>query len=665
MQIGKFQLNHLVEKNNEQNKFITIQLNRQPLLKVDLQHKNFQEELNMLFKNSRKPTLIPKDFHSRYLNLRDSIQSQLNFHQQLKQIRHTQLIFYNRTYLQIYTLYNYYYQEYQERRIKDRDFALIRIFRSEHKLTLIDFGFTYLQKQLPKKPWQSFITIRSQINGQNVINTLLAGKIKWEEVRDFISIYFDLNEIDQSWLENYSDRNSKITRSNSIYAKQQTQTLSMIPQEIITLNQNSVRKASLYENSHKQNSRNSTLMQTRIISFGNQQIEHFQKLDNLQVLDLVQQIDIVDCFKLIRFVSRKAQYLSNYEKQRITKPLENQFEQKNESSPRKDSQNQLKQNKYKENQHQQQQINPNTNNLLMRQPQFKEVNLQMNNKIIKQIKKIKIYDLNQVKFKIKNKNIKVFVEPLPENYNNLNKFKRNQYENSQPIEPQITLILNLCLIIWGLSKLENLNQEEISPEKIAIIALKIQRLNNNNNLQNNRYLFKTPRDSRQMQYSFQNSPIENPYQKKQNPTIIQYQIELTDKNEIPSFCQDKQSMKNHKDVSQQQWKTINEDQIINQDQRAVVESVDEYYKQTRINKQNLFRLPLTSKTDKIAKEQGKIELQQNNYLKDNYQKQFKDNNSKESEMQIYYKKLKILRNQQKSRSISSSSKHQRNKGKIK
>lgn len=49
----------------------------------------------------------------------------------------------------------------------------------------------------------------------------------------------------------------------------------------------------------------------------------------------------------------------------------------------------------------------------------------MINKTVKSIKKTKIYDLNQVELKIKNKNSKHFLEHLPENYNNLHKSKRN------------------------------------------------------------------------------------------------------------------------------------------------------------------------------------------------------------------------------------------------
>ncbi|CAD8113625.1 unnamed protein product [Paramecium sonneborni] len=128
MQIGKFQLDHLVEKKMNlylieaaDNKFFIILLNRKA-------NTNTQ----------RFPFKIPES---------EGFDSELiEFHKQLKQIRHRliiiqfQLIAYrvnyshSKTYLQIYILYNYYYQEYQERRIKER----FRINENFQKRTQID-----------------------------------------------------------------------------------------------------------------------------------------------------------------------------------------------------------------------------------------------------------------------------------------------------------------------------------------------------------------------------------------------------------------------------------------------------------------------------------------------------------------------------------------------
>ncbi|CAK91792.1 unnamed protein product (macronuclear) [Paramecium tetraurelia] len=768
MQIGKFKLDHLVEKNNEciiyrgsdqEDKFIIIQLNRQPLLKVELFNKHFQEELKMLFKYCQKPKIIPTDFPFQ-IPESETLDSELIEFPSIIEIHQTETHYYfilanclqgqilnqdvdhPKTFLQIYTLYDYYYQEYLEGKIKDRDFALMRIFRSQDKLTLIDFGFACLQKQLPKKPWQvklgelfnSLTQFKAKLKGKNLINTLLAGKIKWEEIRDFISISFGLNEIDQSLQENQSDRNSKITRQNSIHTKQQTQTLSMFPQEIITLNQNSSRKASPYNHSQKQQSRNSTMMQTRIISYGNQQKEHFQKIRQslspgfsatnrypcrlFQIEQNTQQPS-----PQARSVSRKAQHLSNNQKQPITKPLENQFEYRNRSTPREEiqyEQNQIQQligDQYLPIQEQQKQIQRKLISITTNQSQYEassyaptliqrgqslnekqDGQFQQNNHELRP-KSSRTQDQKQELKTLLRTSTRELQQP-----GQINKKSTQEYPANRTINYSDTQSLFDNLEIKQVRKPQSRRNSirKSSTNSIENIELSNgstanqQRLIINNNLQNNRQMFKTPRDQRQMQYSFQNSPIENPHIKKQNPIMAQqyqdevqnfqqkskknsaeedndevcsyqpsfeqhqnksknqenvvliknnkqkdieiekyidnveqiqqnkqYQFQMSEKNEIPSFCQEKQKTNNQEIISQQQ-RTQNEAQIIkspNQDQRITVESVDEYYKQPKIKKQNSFKLPPTPKTDKATKEQFKIELQQNNYLQDNQQKQ--------------------------------------------
>ncbi|CAD8118034.1 unnamed protein product [Paramecium sonneborni] len=771
MQIGKFKLDHLVEKNNEciiyrgsyqEDKFMILQLNRQPLMKVEIYNKHFQEELNMLFKYSRKPTIIPEDFPFE-IPESDGLDSDLIEFPQIVEINQTDSHYYfiltnclqgqlltqevdnPKTYLQIYTLYNYYYKEYQERRIKDRDFALMRIFRSENKLTLIDFGFANFQKQLPKKSWQiklgelfsHLCQSEAKIKGRNVINTLLAGKLKWEEVRDFITISFGLNDIDQSLQENLNEQNDRITRSNSIYTKQQTQTLSMFPQEIITLNQNSVRKASPYNNSHKQQSRNSTMMQTRIISYGNQQKEHFLKIRQslspgfsatnrfpcrlLQIDHSMQQQS-----PQIRSVSRKAQHLSIYEKQPITKPLENQFEYKNKSTPREHSQNHLNQiqqligDQYQPMQEQQKQIQRKLISITTNQSQYEQSSYTPT--IIQRGQSLN--EKQDGQFNQKNQDLRPkssrtqdqkqeFKTLLRASTRELQQPSQIQKKSNQEFPVNRTINYSDTQSLFDNLEIKQIRKPQSrrnSSRKNSTQSIEKIELSNcsaanqslliiNNNQDNNRQQFKTPKDQRQMQYSFQNSQIENQYLKKQNPTNLQqqpyeiqnfkqkpekinsdednsylgnyepsfeqrqtqpriqenieliknnklneieihkqfdneqqikqnnkqYQIEMKDQKEIPSFCKDQQQVKNYQ-INQK-------DEIIkstNQDQRIIVESLDGYQKQTRINKQNSSRLPPTPKNDQITKDQGKIDLQQNNYLQYNEQKQQKDNNSEEN-----------------------------------
>lgn len=78
----------------------------------------------------------------------------------------------------------------------------MRLFRSDDKLTLIDFGFSSLQRQMPKKPWaiklgELFNVLAKQDSRtkvKNVINTLLVGKIKWDQIKDLLHVSFGFED---------------------------------------------------------------------------------------------------------------------------------------------------------------------------------------------------------------------------------------------------------------------------------------------------------------------------------------------------------------------------------------------------------------------------------------------------------------------------------------
>ncbi|KAM3141724.1 hypothetical protein pb186bvf_006046 [Paramecium bursaria] len=230
MYISQFKLDHIVEKNNEcvvyrsskgDQKYMIIQLNKQPLMKIQQFSIHFQREMSFLFQRIPKPQFISQDF---IFKLPEQVE-QCDFLPQITEIHlddnHIYFVLNNclegqifnhkidpsRVFYQVYKIFDSYYKAFQENKIGDRDFNQNRLFLSGEQLCLIDFGFVYIQKQLPRLQWTAKLAnLLNQIyqnpncvkNGkaQQLINKLLYNKIIWEDIEQLIQSTFEFTQFD-------------------------------------------------------------------------------------------------------------------------------------------------------------------------------------------------------------------------------------------------------------------------------------------------------------------------------------------------------------------------------------------------------------------------------------------------------------------------------------